>query len=161
MKKSIALLALVVAFSSCKLKDAQEDAQDVKANAAIKDSTAVNDKDENGCLASAGYIWSKVNKECVKVFSGLQLNPNDKPDNADETLSAYILFSEDLKQAEVFLPNETSSIILSGSDKTKVWSLGDWQLVANNGYVLKKAGADKFSGDGEIGKKVTGSDTEQ
>jgi hypothetical protein len=97
----------------------------------------------------------------VKVFSGLQLNPNDKPDNADETLSAYILFSEDLKQAEVFLPNETSSIILSGSDKTKVWSLGDWQLVANSGYVLKKAGADKFSGDGEIGKKVTGSDTEQ
>jgi len=161
MKKSIALLVVVLAFSSCKLKDAQEDVQEVKANAAVKDSTAVNDKDENGCLAAAGYIWSKVNKECVKVFSGLQLNPINQPDNADETISAYILFSEDLKQAEVFLPNETSSIVLSGSDKTKVWSLGDWQLVATSGYVLKKAGVDQFSGDGEIGKKVTGSDTEQ
>lgn len=161
MKKTIALLVVVLAFSSCKLKDAPEEVQDDKVTATAKDSTAVNDKDENGCLASAGYIWSKVNKECVKVFSGLQLNPVDKPDNEDETLSAYVLFSEDLKQAEVFLPTETSSIILTGSDKTKVWILGDWQLNTKNGYVLKQAGADKYAGDGEIGKKVTGSDTEQ
>jgi hypothetical protein len=97
----------------------------------------------------------------VKVFSGLQLNPIDQPDNEDETLSAYILFSEDLKQAEVFLPNDTGSIVLTGSDKTKIWTVGDWQLIANKGYVLKQAGADKYFGDGEIGKKVTGSDTEQ
>jgi hypothetical protein len=161
MKNTIALLVLVVAFSSCKLKDAQEDVQDGKITATAKDSTAVNDKDENGCLASAGYIWSKVNKECVKVFSGLQLNPIDQPDNEDETLSAYILFSEDLKQAEVFLPNDTGSIVLTGSDKAKIWTVGDWQLIANKGYVLKQAGADKYFGDGEIGKKVTGSDTEQ
>lgn len=161
MKKTIALLAVVVTFSSCKLKDAQEEVQDGKVIATAKDSTAVNDKDENGCLASAGYVWSKVNKECVKVFSGLQLNPVDQPDNEDETLSAYVLFSEDLKQAEVFLPTETSSIILTGSDKAKVWTLGDWQLNTKTGYVLKQAGVDKYAGDGEIGKKVTGSDTEQ
>lgn len=161
MKKTITLLLLLVAFGSCKLKDAGEEVTEGKANVTAKDSTVVNDKDENGCLASAGYIWSKVNKECVKVFSGLQLNPMDQPDNADEALSAYILFSEDLKQAEVFLPNETSSMLLTGSDKTKVWTMGDWQLVASKGYVLKKAGVDKFAGDGEIGTKVTGSDTEQ
>jgi hypothetical protein len=161
MKKTITLLLLVLAFGSCKLKDADEVVTDPKATATVKDSTVVNDKDENGCLASAGYIWSKVNKECVKVFSGLQLNPMDQQENADEALSAYILFSEDLKQAEVFLPNETSSMLLTGSGKTKVWSMGDWQLVASNGYVLKRAGVDTFAGDGEIGKKVTGSDNEQ
>lgn len=161
MKNTITLLLLVLAFGSCKLNDANEVVTAAKATTTAKDSTAVNDKDENGCLASAGYIWSKVNKECVKVFSGLQLNPVASPDNADESLSAYILFSEDLKQAEVFLPNETSSILLTGSPKTKIWTLGDWQLVGSKGYVLKQAGVDKFSGDGEIGKKVTGSDTEQ
>ena len=33
-----------------------------------KDVVVGADKDENGCLASAGYTWSKVNKECVRVF---------------------------------------------------------------------------------------------
>lgn len=161
MKNTITLVFLVLAFGSCKLKDANEVVPEAKAGSTVKDSTAVNDKDENGCLASAGYIWSKVNKECVKVFSGLQLNPVDSPANADESLSAYILFSEDLKQAEVFLPNETNSILLKGSAKTKIWTLGDWQLVGSKGYVLKQAGVDQFAGDGEIGTKVTGSDTEQ
>lgn len=160
MKNTIALLVVLLAFGSCKLKDSPEAIQEEKANAAVKDSTAVNDKDENGCLASAGYIWSKVNKECVKVFSGLQLNPIAQPDNADETLSAYVLFSQDLKEAEVFLPNETNTIVLKGNDKTKVWILDDWQLMATHGYVLKKGGVDQFSGDGEIGNKISGSNTE-
>ena len=70
---------------------------------------SVNDKDENGCLASAGYVWSKLNKDCVKGFTGIQLNPMDKPDNEDEVLSAFVLFSEDASQAEVFLPNASTS----------------------------------------------------
>jgi hypothetical protein len=161
MKKLSTLIAILLLVSSCKLIDKKEDADETIKGITSKDSSVVNDKDENGCLASAGYVWSKVNKECVKGFSGIQLNPMDKSDNEDETLSAYVLFNEDASQAEVFLPKDTTSIVLSRSADGKPWVLKDWKLVPSNGYVLKKADKSMFSGDGEIGKKVMDTDTEQ
>lgn len=153
---------IVLIVSSCRLIDQKDDTEEnANVAAAVKDSTVVNDMDENGCLASAGYVWSKVNKECVKGFSGIQLNPIDKLDNQDETLSAYVLFNEDASQAEIFLPKDTSSIVLSRSTEGKPWILKDWQLVASKGYILKKGTLAIFSGDAEIGKKEIETDTEQ
>jgi len=162
MKKATLLLMILLIVSSCKLIDQNDDA-DEKTNVATtaKDSTIVNDKDENGCLASAGYVWSKVNKECIKGFSGIQLNPVDNPNNQDETVSAYVLFNEDASLAEVFLPKDTTSIILTRVAEGKPWVLKDWQLVPWKGYVLKKGAVTMFSGDGEIGKKEIETDTEQ
>lgn len=160
MKKYISILVVLCALSSCKLNDQKED--DKVANQGNKEGAVVADKDENGCLASAGYIWSKVNKECVKVFTGMQLNPTSNLENEDETLSAYILFNEDGNQAELFLPKETSSLVLTQESKGKPWVFEDWQLIKESaGYSLKKADKPMFSGDGQIGKKVMESDTEQ
>jgi hypothetical protein len=160
MKKISTLILLLLFVCSCKYMDQKEETDEVKVAAAASDSV-VNDKDENGCLASAGYVWSKVNKECVKGFSGIQLNPIDKPDNEDETLSAYVLFNEDASQAEIFLPKDTTSIVLTRAAEGKPWVLKEWQLVPWKGYVLKKNDENKFAGDGEIGPKVTNTDTEQ
>nr|WP_294777717.1 hypothetical protein [uncultured Flavobacterium sp.] len=162
MKKlSLLLIASIILFS-CKLTDQKNtDSEDENLPLAAKDSSVVNDKDEHGCLATAGYIWSKMNKECVKGYTGIQLNPADKPENEDETLSAYVLFSEDLNQAEVFLPNETNSVVLTRLAEGKPWVFEDWQLVPWKGYVLKKGTEIKFSGDGEMGKKITGSDIQE
>lgn len=162
MTKIITLLTILLFVSSCRFRD-QNDDEDSNPKTALtsKDSTLVNDKDENGCLASAGFVWSKVNKECVKGFSGIQLNPSDKPDNQDETVSAYVLFNEDASKAEVFLPKDTASIILTRAAEGKLWILNDWQLVPWKGYVLKKGVIVMFSGDGEIGKKEIETDTEQ
>ncbi|TBX70076.1 hypothetical protein EZL74_04850 [Flavobacterium silvisoli] len=162
MKKTVTLLVFTLVLFSCKLTNKNEEVTDeVNTNVTVKDSSTVNDKDENGCLASAGYIWSKVNKECVKGFSGIQLNPVNNPNNEDETLSAYVLFSQDAEKAEIFLPNDTTSMVLSRSAEGKPWIYQDWQLIPWKGYVLKKGTETKFTGDGEIGKKVTGTDTEQ
>ena len=162
MKKITTLLIILFLVSSCKWIDQNEETEEnPKVAAAVKDSTMVNDKDENGCLASAGYVWSKVNKECVKGFSGIQLNPTNKQDNEDETLSAYVLFNEDATMAEVFLPKDTASIVLTRDAEGKPWILKDWQLVPSKGYVLKKGTVTMFSGDGEIGKKEIETDTQQ
>ncbi|NNT72869.1 hypothetical protein HKT18_11635 [Flavobacterium sp. IMCC34852] len=162
MKKlSILLIASIVLFS-CKLTDQNNnESEEENLPLASKDSSVVNDKDEHGCLATAGYIWSKMNKECVKGYTGIQLNPAEKPENEDETLSAFVLFSEDLNQAEVFLPNEANSIVLTRLAEGKPWVFEDWQLVPWKGYVLKKGADVKFSGDGQMGKKITGSDTQE
>ena len=161
MKKISFIILFILSVSSCKLIDEKENTTEILSTTVLKDTMVVNDKDENGCLASAGYIWSKVNKSCVKGFSGIQLNPFDNSANEDETLSAYVLFNEDASQAEIFLPKDTSSIVLSRSDEGKPWVYKDWKLIPWKGYVLKKREIDKFTGDGQIGKKITESDTEQ
>ena len=160
MKNYIIILNALLILQSCKLRDEKE-ANIPIGNQIPKEVSVVKDKDENGCLSSAGYTWSKVSKECVKVFTGMQLNPFEKPQNEDETLCAYVLFSEDVNRAEVFLPSQTKSIILSRASEGQPWVFEDWQLIAWKGYVLKKGNENKFAGDGEIGNKVTGSDVHE
>lgn len=154
MKNLQIVIAITSIFISCKLNDATD--EEVKAP--VKDSTIVGaDKDDDGCLASAGYTWSKLNKECVKAFTGIQLNPASDAATEDETLCAYVLFNEEGDKAEIFLPDDKSFIVTKGTSD-KIWVFKDYQLIAQNGYQLKKAGQVVFSGDGEIGSKVSGSD---
>ena len=157
MKKNIAvLIVLLTLFTSCKPSTDKPFADQEEAKP--KDSTMVGvDKDENGCLASAGYTWSKLNKECVRAFTGIQLNPTENGASEDKTLSAYVLFDESGDKAEVFLPEE-KSIILTRKSEGDSWNFEDYQLIPWKGYVFKKADKILFTGDGEIGNKVTGSD---
>lgn len=66
-----------------------------------------NDKDEHGCIASAGYIWSEVQQNCIRLFeSGTRLEA------VDGKSSAYLVFSPDSLKAELFFSNDTPSEIL-------------------------------------------------
>jgi hypothetical protein len=160
--RNITTLTLIgLLFVACKMNDSTEEGNQTqtKPDSIIKD--IVKDTDENGCLSSAGYTWSKLNNECIKLFTGMQLNPIDNQENEDESISAYVLFSEDLMQAELFLPNENESIILKRDNNKLPWKAPNYELQINNGYLLKKAGKELFKGDGQMGKKVMGSETEQ
>ncbi len=155
IKKITTFIVLFTFLVACKQQDTKvEDSN----NPEPKDSTIVGaDQDENGCLASAGYTWSKLNKECVRAFTGIQLNPSDDIATEDVTLCAYVLFNESGDKVEVFMPDE-KSFILTRSAEGKPWIYEDYQLISWKGYALKKAGVTIYSGDGEIGNKVTGSD---
>jgi len=159
MKKIIFIFSIMAVLVSCKQQDADEVVNGTEAKISQpKDSTIVGaDKDENGCLASAGYTWSKLNKECVRAFTGIQLNPAEDVATEDVTLCAYVLFNESGDKAEVFLPDE-KSFILTRASEGKPWIYQDYRLIPWKGYVLKKADKILFSGDAEIGSKVTGSD---
>lgn len=153
IKKTILLLSLFLIFS-CR-KDEKPDLKTLNSKPNIeKDSTIVGaDKDENGCLASAGYTWSKVNKECVQIFNGIALDPIVKK-NDEAINSTYVLFSEDGNLAEVFLAGNEDSIVLSRTTKPNPWIYKDYKLVYKSGYVLEKNGVAIFAGDGEIGNKI-------
>lgn len=154
MKNLLLSFALFSVLISCKFYETEP----ILVEKPHKDSTIVDvDKDENGCLSSAGYTWSKLNQECVKAFTGIQLNPADNASTEDETLCTYILFNENADKAEIFLPDD-KSFIVTKNGQSKSWIYNDYQLIAHNGYELKKAGVLIFSGDGEIGNKVSGSD---
>ena len=67
-----------------------------------------NDRDEHGCLASAGYTWSEVQKDCIRLFEkGIRVDAADESER-----SAFIVFSPDSTLAELFFSDEQPKEIL-------------------------------------------------
>jgi len=58
------------------------------------------DKDVHGCIASAGYQWSELRKQCIRPFELPMsiLSP-------DKTTMTSVLFSADSSQVEIFSVN--------------------------------------------------------
>ena len=110
----------------------------------------------------------------VRLARGMQRNYYSKPSlisNSKARQVQYFLFCTDVQfcaksrqhplcspLAELFLPNINESLILNRSSKEKSWSNDDYVLISSKGFVLKKEGKILFSGDGEGGNKVSGSD---
>ena len=66
------------------------------------------DKDKHGCIASAGYTWSEVLKDCIRLWEkGVRV-----ADVADKEKAAYIVFSPDSLQVELFFSDDRPSEIL-------------------------------------------------
>lgn len=100
------------------------------------DSTRLlgNSKDAHGCNGSAGYTWSEVSRECVRLFeAGLKFTAVA----GDTTLAAYVIFSSDSLRAEMFLPGETEHPVLN----RKTLPAGEyvWNLEDEDTYTVRKA----------------------
>ncbi|PQJ20716.1 hypothetical protein [Tenacibaculum sp. SG-28] len=75
-----------------------------------------NDKDEHGCIGSAGYTWSELRQECIRTFEvGVRLNPVES--NEDSTIiSAFVVFNDAKSKAELFLPEAKGTMIMEQSE---------------------------------------------
>lgn len=63
-----------------------------------------NDSDKHGCKASAGYIWSELKGECVRIWevgSKLMYTQANHPNE----VTTFIVFSTDSTQLETFGSN--------------------------------------------------------
>lgn len=79
-----------------------------------------NDKDAHGCIGSAGYTWSAVSKNCIRIFeSGIRLIPT----KGDETTAAFIIFSADKLVCELFVPGTKEGFLLDRHEagKSEKW----------------------------------------
>lgn len=89
-----------------------------------------NDKDDKGCIASAGYKWSQLRNDCVRPFEdGITLEILNTA-NTYQT-AAYVLIDSLQKKAEIFVPQENESIILDQSNDT-VYTNGKFNLTREN-----------------------------
>lgn len=98
------------------------------------------DKDVHGCIGSAGYTYSQIKKDCVRVFDQKIKLKEVNPEKSNSTMTA-VIFSKDKKKAEIFIPNgDEKSIILNRAGKGKAWKKGEYALVPfkKAGYQLKK-----------------------
>jgi hypothetical protein len=94
-----------------------------------------DDADEHGCKASAGYQWSMIKKECIRLFeAGVKMEPKDPA--LDKTTVAYILFSDDRVRVEIFLPTQKKSVVIrrtSAANEPEQWVNGPLSLKLQEG----------------------------
>ena len=126
------MLSISLCLSACAQQQPAKDTQQgAKTEKAPDVPIAGGDSDEHGCKASAGYTWSVVKNECIRIFSdGVRLDPQAAI--ADKTLSAFVVFKSDTDdaQAELFIPRVEKSVLLT---KEKKEGAGTWK---NADYVL-------------------------
>lgn len=151
------LFILVAAFlSACKQTKVKQQEEE-PAEAMVG-----NDKDEHGCLASAGYTWSEVRKDCIRLFeSGIRVEA------AEGSGAAYIVFSPDSLQAELFFSDDSPQDLLdrrSLPDGGYAWNQEDddtknvrftdgiWTISQRNQVIYQQ---DKKETDSHLGKMLT------
>lgn len=97
---SICLVCAGAFFASCGSTGGKK----TEATEENTEKTAMvgNDKDEHGCIASAGYTWSEVQKDCIRLWEkGVRMNAVD-----DANKSLFLVFSPDSAQVELFFSEE-------------------------------------------------------
>jgi hypothetical protein len=98
------------------------------------------DKDANGCIGSAGYTYSTIKKECIRIFEQkIKLEDTNKADAV--TTQTCVIFSSDNKKAEIFLGGGSVVLNRKGKKGAYTWVNGDIVLGDDKGYFIKK-GAD-------------------
>ncbi len=72
------------------------------------------DRDSHDCIGSAGYQWSALTNQCVRLFEqAVRLQSLE----ANETGSAFLLFNADQSQAELTLPNGEQTLLTRQGDE--------------------------------------------
>ncbi|KUJ59960.1 hypothetical protein AR687_20270 [Flavobacteriaceae bacterium CRH] len=133
------LFSIVAGFAiSCAPKVSQE-----KNNIKEEKVLVGGDVDAHGCKASAGYTWSILKKQCIRIFEGTKLSHAEEAGKT-YTTAAYVIFQDN--KAELFLDTQKESIILERKSEGDSWIKGDLQLIPWKGYVLKKGGKIIYTG---------------
>ncbi|MEM9107086.1 MAG: hypothetical protein AAGC96_15640 [Pseudomonadota bacterium] len=72
------------------------------------------DQSEQGCIGSAGYTWSQLRQECVRLFEvGVPLYNAQDP---DATTVAYMVSGGSAQPLELFLPDQAEGILMFFQD---------------------------------------------
>ena len=114
MKKTFTLSVVALAFAACNNGTPQQADNAAEEPTTPQQETMVGgDRDEHGCIGSAGYTWSALRGECIQVFEvGTRLNPVDV-EQEEAVISAFIVSKEgDNNQVELFITGEDQNPIL-------------------------------------------------
>lgn len=158
MKKNFyrltAMMCCFTLLTSCTVNSNKQDEQKSKAATqptvqkeledTLQKPLVGNDRDDHGCIASAGYQWSEILKDCIRPFEkGTRLSSSDEK----QDLAAYLIFNADSSKVELFLPSQKSHPILShkittgnetiwNSKNCHSWSVkskeGTWKICEND-----------------------------
>lgn len=95
------------------------------------------DVDKHGCKPSAGYTFSTIKNDCIRLFEQeIQLKEIDTTQSYSTFVA--VIFSDDKRKAEIFIPTIESSLILIRKGRRLKWKGYSFELSKAKDYVLKK-----------------------
>lgn len=71
-------------------------------------------RDQHGCLSPAGYTWSKLQSQCIRIWEAGEKVADVA--NPVEWAGSYAVFSQDGNQVELFLADQQETPILEKQD---------------------------------------------
>lgn len=143
MKIVTLLLASSFIIASCNNKTTKaKEKENTPVTDTTKNQMVGNDRDEHGCIGSAGYQWSAVLNNCIRIFeAGTRLSAAAAV--SDKTVDAFAILSADNTKAEIYVPKLSGSgiILTQTKNNSKTWVKDEWLLEkTTKGLQLKKAG---------------------
>ena len=114
MKATFLLPIIAVSFAACNNATPNQSENTTETPEVTLDAPMVGgDRDEHGCIGSAGYTWSALRGECIQVFEvGTRLDPLEENEEV-AVISAFIVTKDgDNSQVELFITNEDQNPIL-------------------------------------------------
>lgn len=93
-----------------------------------------NDRDEHGCIGSAGYTWSYALHDCVRLWeAGTRFDAGPK--------QIFLIFSADSTFAEIF-PSDGNSVLCRRVKDSELWKphKGDEQVSISNNVIQVEVG---------------------
>ncbi len=141
MSHKLFVLTFCIICMSCAKKTAEIDEKSVVQDTA-KVQVVGADRDAHNCITSAGYTWSILKNDCVRIFDvGIRLNAVE-----ENTMGAFIILDDTSNKAELFTIMLKSPIILVRKESEQLWVNGEWELSSEKSYTLKKGGKILFVG---------------
>ena len=96
------------------------------------------DVDKHGCKPSAGYTFSSIKNDCIRLFEQ-EIQLKEVESKQSYSTFVVVIFSADKRKAEIFVPNTESSLILVRKGIRLIWKGSSFELSKAKDYVLKKA----------------------
>ncbi|MEY3613964.1 MAG: hypothetical protein RL697_679 [Pseudomonadota bacterium] len=116
------------------------------------------DRDAHGCIGSAGYTWSNVRKQCIRIFeAGLAFEPDPAPTQG-AVLSAYLVLAPaegEVTATELFVPGRDAPVSLTlvhtpegdirptllenKTEGVRVFRFKDEHVLEVNGQIFRRA----------------------
>lgn len=143
----VSIISSFLFLSACnnspKTKPAEKDNIQTTLTADTLPPKPGSDRDEHGCIPSAGYTWSIVRNDCIRLFeTGIAMAPQDP--SLDKTTVAYLVFSDDKIRVEIFLPTQKKPVIIrksSAEGEPAKWANGPLTVSEKDGvYSLDDEG---------------------
>lgn len=146
MRKLTVLAAVAIGIAACNNSTSTPQNTETEITTLAEQMPSVGgDRDEHGCIGSAGQSWSQLLEECVQVFElGTRLDPVNTTEG-ETVISAFVLFNADKTGAELFLANESESLLLN-EDNTSLKNTS----VFKSGKYLYNPKTQELSIDGKV-----------
>ena len=114
MKATFILPIIAISFTACNNNTPNQSENTTGTSEVTQDTPMVgDDRDEHGCIGSAGFTWSVLRGECIQVFEvGTRLNPVEEKEEV-AVISAFVVTKDgDISQVELFITTEETNPLL-------------------------------------------------